>query len=49
MAAEHPDAIENLSFEVEFVGGKLSFDYRLRKGVCQNMNASFLLKEMGLV
>lgn len=49
MAAEHPAAIENLSFEVEFIGGKLSFDYRLRKGVCQNMNASFLLKEMGLV
>ena len=49
MAAEHPAAIENLSFEVEFEGGKLSFDYRLRKGVCQNMNASFLLKEMGLV
>ncbi len=49
MAAQYPGQIENLSFEVEFEAGQLIFDYKLRKGVCQNMNASFLLKEMGLV
>ncbi len=49
MAEEEPQRVENLSFEVEFEQGQLQFDYRLRKGVCQHMNASFLLKEMGLV
>ena len=27
---------------------ELSFDYQLKRGICQNMNASFLLKKMNL-
>jgi len=49
LADKHPDKIKNKSFEVEFVGDELEFDYKLRDGVCQNMNASFLLKKMGIV
>jgi DNA mismatch repair ATPase MutS len=49
LANKHPDRIANKSFEVEFVGDELEFDYKLRDGVCQNMNASFLLKKMGIV
>lgn len=45
---EHPDEIANLSFEMDFADGKPVFDYTLREGVCQNMNAAFLLREMGL-
>lgn len=48
MEKEHPVKIQNLSFEVEFREDQLQFDYRIRKGVCQNMNAKFLLKRMGL-
>ena len=49
LAEKHPNKIENKSFEVEFVNDELEFDYKLRNGVCQNMNASFLLKKMGIV
>jgi DNA mismatch repair ATPase MutS len=44
----HPKAIKNYSFEVEFRDGDLHFDYTLNEGVCQNMNARFLLQRMGL-
>lgn len=44
----YPEEIENKKFEVRFDGDELAFDYKLESGVCQNMNASFLLKKMGL-
>ena len=28
---------------------ELYFDYKLKKGICQNMNASFLLKKMNVL
>lgn len=43
-----PAKVKNNSFEVEINGTDLDFDYRLKTGVCQNMNASVLLKRMGL-
>ena len=49
LADKHPNNIENKSFEVEFENDELVFDYKLRHKVCQNMNASFLLKKMGIV
>tara|TARA_R110002050_G_scaffold176775_1_gene309780 strand:+ start:46094 stop:47776 length:1683 start_codon:yes stop_codon:yes gene_type:complete len=49
LSEKHPNMITNKSFEVEFIGDDLNFDYKLRTGVCQNMNASFLLKKMGIV
>jgi hypothetical protein len=49
LADKYPEKIENKSFEVEFVNDELQFDYKLRTGVCQNMNASFLLQKMGIV
>ena len=48
MQNDHPAAIKNYSFEVEFRHDDLHFDYKLREGVCQNMNARFLLERMGL-
>lgn len=45
----YPTEILNQRFEVEFSAGELHFDYSLRDGVCENMNASFLLEQMGLV
>lgn len=48
LAEAHPGEIVNHRFEVDFVDDDLHFDYQLREGVCQNMNASFLLRKMGL-
>lgn len=48
LASEFPDKVKNNSFEVEIDGTDLRFDYKLKTGVCQNMNASVLLKRMGL-
>jgi DNA mismatch repair ATPase MutS len=35
-------------FDSIIYGRDLSFDYKLKNGICQNMNASFLLKKMKL-
>jgi len=44
----YPKSVNNYSFEVEFKEANLHFDYRLRRGICKNMNARFLLESMGL-
>ena len=45
---EHPE-VENFYFDVEIINDELHFDYTLKQGVCKNMNASYLLKKMGIV
>ena len=47
--AEKQQQIENYYFDAEILHEELHFDYTLKKGICQNMNASFLLKKMGIV
>jgi ABC-type multidrug transport system fused ATPase/permease subunit len=41
--------VENKYFDAQIVKGELYFDYKFKEGICQNMNASFLLKNMGIV
>lgn len=41
--------IQNRYFDAEIINDELHFDYRLKMGVCQNMNASFLLKKMEII
>lgn len=41
--------VKNYYFDAEIVNDELYFDYKFKKGVCQNMNASFLLKKMEIV
>ena len=43
-----PESIENFRFEADITDDTLSFSYRLRPGVAQNMNACFLMKKMGI-
>jgi len=43
-----PDHIRNSCFEVDIDGSELSFDYKLRDGVSKNMNATILMREMGI-
>ncbi|MGN7515202.1 MAG: MutS-related protein [Allomuricauda sp.] len=48
LADELPE-VENRYFDAQIVNGELFFDYKFKEGVCQNMNASFLLKNIGIV
>jgi hypothetical protein len=43
-----PDDVTNYSFEAEIVGDELHFDYKLKPGIARNMNATFLMKRMGI-
>lgn len=45
---EFPDSIQNLCFEIEIKDRSLRFDYKLRKGMAKNLNATFLMKQMGI-
>lgn len=45
----YPDLLSNYCFESTIQNGELSFDYRLRKGIAQNKNASFLMEKMGII
>ncbi len=48
VAKELPQ-IENHYFDAEIIDNELHFDYKFKDGICQNMNASFLLRKMGIV
>ena len=48
LAELFPDNIRNYCFEADITDNELTFSYRLRPGVAQNMNACFLMKKMGI-
>ena len=43
------EQVKNYYFDAEIENNELHFDYRFKKGICQNMNASFLLRKMQIV
>lgn len=43
------DEVKNFYFDAQIINDELYFDYTLKEGICQNMNASFLLKKMEIV
>ncbi|AXG69343.1 DNA mismatch repair protein MutS [Kordia sp. SMS9] len=43
------DQVKNYFFDAEIINDELFFGYLLKKGICSNMNASFLLKKMEIV
>lgn len=45
---EFPDQVHNYHFDVQVANDELYFDYKLKKGVCQSMNASLLMKKIGI-
>ena len=45
---EFPNNILNYHFDAQVNGEELYFDYKLKTGVCTNMNASLLMKKIGL-
>jgi len=44
-----PENITNKRFEVEITNNQLVFDYKIKDGISQNLNATFLMKKMGIV
>ncbi len=46
---EHPNQITNYCFESIIENDTLSFDYRILKGIAQNKNATFLMKQMNII
>jgi len=43
-----PENIHNYHFDVQVANEELYFDYKLKTGVCQSMNASILMKKIGI-
>lgn len=46
---EFPHEIKNFHFDAHIQENTLSFDYTLRRGIAQNMNATFLMRNMGII
>ena len=45
----YPGRILNYSFEANIENEQLSFDYKLKRGLAQKMNATFLMRKMGII
>ena len=45
---QFPGVVENYHFDVQVEGEELYFDYRLKHGVCTSLNASILMKKIGI-
>ncbi len=45
---QYPQSIENYHFDVQVEGEELYFDYKLKQGVCTSLNASILMKKIGI-
>ncbi len=46
---EFPEQVSNFCFEANIEKDQLSFDYKLKPGLAQKMNATFLMKKMGII
>jgi len=49
LETSQPQAIRNFCFEATIENDQLSFDYKLKTGLAQKMNATFLMKKMGII
>lgn len=45
----YPNDMVNKRFEVEIINNELHFDYTLKDGICQNKNATFIMKKMEII
>lgn len=48
LAGEFPSALRNYHFDVQVSGEELYFDYKLKEGICRSMNASLLMRKIGI-
>ena len=49
LSESHPGQIENFCFESELKETGLFFDFTIRRGVAQTKNATYLMKQMGII
>jgi DNA mismatch repair ATPase MutS len=42
------ESIHNYHFDVQVEGEELYFDYKLKEGICRSLNASILMKKIGI-
>lgn len=49
LADDFPEHFFNVCFEIVHSGSQITYDYKLHLGISSNMNASILLKQMGLI
>ena len=45
---QEEDRIANYYFDIDYADGDLVFDYKIKPGICENFNASFLLGQLGI-
>jgi hypothetical protein len=45
---DYPESILNYHFDVQVSNDELYFDYRLKEGICTSLNASILMKKIGI-
>lgn len=45
---DYPGIIHNYHFDVTIEGSELHFDYKLKQGVCKTLNATLLMKKIGI-
>ena len=48
LANDYPATVHNYHFDVQVNADELYFDYKIKRGVCQSMNASILMKKIGI-
>jgi DNA mismatch repair ATPase MutS len=48
LETKYPASIHNYHFDVQVKGEELYFDFKLKKGICQSMNASILMRKIGI-
>ncbi len=44
----HPENIVNYHFDVQVANDELYFDYKLKTGICKSLNASILMRKIGI-
>jgi len=45
---DYPANIHNYHFDAQIANEELYFDYKLKEGICQSLNASILMKKIGI-
>lgn len=48
LATTYPSNILNYHFDVQVANDELYFDYKLKEGICTSLNASILMKKIGI-
>lgn len=48
LSSDLPNNLENFNFNVQVEKDELFFDYKLNNGICKSLNASILMRKMGI-